>query len=106
MGPVADAVQVQAVQGFIDVGLQDGRALTGASKATNGIFAPTIFVDIPEDSKINKEEVFGPVTIVHRFNDEAAVIKAANDSEYGLYASVRTVANIVNNHGLLTKLVS
>ncbi|KAK4935339.1 hypothetical protein LTR10_023601 [Elasticomyces elasticus] len=51
---------------------------------------PTIISNAPEDSKVVKEEIFGPVVVINTFADEAEVLKRANDSEYGLYASVFT----------------
>jgi acyl-CoA reductase-like NAD-dependent aldehyde dehydrogenase len=45
-----------------------------------GFIQPTLFTDIEENAKINKEEVFGPVAIFHTFKDEEEVIKRANDT--------------------------
>jgi len=90
MGPQADEIQAKAVQSYLDIGNKDGKALIGGNKKEGNFFEPTVYTDIAEDSRINKEEVFGPVTILHRFSDEKDVVAKANDSEYGLYASVYT----------------
>ena len=50
---------------------------------------PAIFTDVFQDAKINKEKIFGPVAVVHTFNDEKEVLKQANDTEYGLYCKAK-----------------
>ncbi|KAK4985024.1 hypothetical protein LTR50_006244 [Elasticomyces elasticus] len=52
--------------------------------------APTISIDTPEDARIVKEEIFGSVVSLNTFTDEDDVLAKANDTEYGLYASVYT----------------
>jgi len=90
MGPQADSIQAKAVQGYLDIGKQDGKVLLGGEKSKEGenFFMPTVYSDIPENSRINKEEVFGPVVILHKFSSENDVVAKANDTEYGLYAAV------------------
>ncbi|KAK4500577.1 hypothetical protein PRZ48_008766 [Zasmidium cellare] len=92
LGPQADAVQAKAVARFLEVGNQDGKALTGgnASDVGENYVQPTIFSNIKDDSRINVEEVFGPVLVLHEFETENEVVAKANASEYGLYASVFT----------------
>lgn len=94
-GPQADDVQYKNVLAFIEEGMKAGGKLSlggkGNLESKNGYFIePTVFLDSPEDSKIMKEEVFGPVVNINTFETEEEVIKAANDSEFGLYASVYT----------------
>ncbi|KAF2159958.1 hypothetical protein M409DRAFT_37826 [Zasmidium cellare ATCC 36951] len=92
LGPQADAVQAKAVARFLEVGNQYGKALTGgkASNVGENYVQPTIFFNIKDDSRINVEEVFGPVLVLHEFDTESEVLQRANASEYGLYASVFT----------------
>ncbi|KAK3938544.1 aldehyde dehydrogenase domain-containing protein [Diplogelasinospora grovesii] len=94
-GPQADEVQYKTVMSYIEQGTKSGGTLVqggrGKRESTSGFFVePTVFVDTPEDARIMKEEVFGPVVNINTFETEAEVIAKANDTEYGLYAAVYT----------------
>ncbi|KAJ5930495.1 Retinal dehydrogenase 1 [Penicillium verhagenii] len=92
-GPQADEIQYKQVQSYIEEGKKTGKMILGdgPSKHTNGFFIqPTIFLETPENAKIMKEEIFGPVVAINTFKDEAEVVAKANDTEFGLYASVYT----------------
>ena len=92
-GPVADEMQYKVVRSYIDSGKQSGNLLLGGDSpdgAQGYVIQPTIFTNTPEDSKIVKEEIFGPVVIINVFSTEEEILKKANDTEYGLYAAVYT----------------
>ena len=96
-GPQADATQYENVQKYIEEGKKHGEMVLGDKAlelqhaAKNGYFVqPTIFTKTPEDARIMKEEVFGPVVNINTFSTEEEAIKKANDTELGLYASVYT----------------
>lgn len=77
--------------GYIDSGKSEGATvhLGGERIGTEGYFiAPTIFTDTKPDMRIVKEEIFGPVGVVIKFEDEDDVIHKANDTMYGLAAAV------------------
>ena len=93
MGAIVDKTQLGTVLGYIDAGVAAGaRAVVGGSQVrveTGGFFVqPTIFDGATNQMKIAREEIFGPVLSVLRFTDEADAIAQANDSPYGLQASV------------------
>ncbi|KAJ9602733.1 hypothetical protein H2200_012927 [Cladophialophora chaetospira] len=90
LGPQADATQAKSVASYLEIGKQDGTVLTGGEMSDIGAnyVEPTIFTDIRGDSRINVEEVFGPVLVLHEFDTEEEAVARANDTEYGLYASV------------------
>ncbi|CBF74799.1 hypothetical protein AN4054.2 [Aspergillus nidulans FGSC A4] len=89
-GPQVDGLQYERVKSYITIGEQDGKLSMGGD-AGNGYFVkPTVFEGVPEDSRIVKEEVFGPVVVINTFKTEEEAIKKANASEFGLYASVFT----------------
>ncbi|KAJ9648048.1 hypothetical protein H2199_001825 [Coniosporium tulheliwenetii] len=95
-GPQADEIQFKRVMEYVKAGKQGLGSLSAGGKEVtmaggNGFFIePTIFTDVPEDAKTHKEEIFGPVVHINVFTTEVEVIAKANDSEYGLYASVFT----------------
>lgn len=90
-GPQVSQLQFDRIMAYIDSGKQDGaKILTGGNRKGNeGYFIePTIFTDVDPNSKIGREEIFGPVVVVHKFKDQEDLIKKANDSMYGLAAAV------------------
>jgi len=97
MGPVVSAAQRDGIERYIRSALDEGATLaTGGDRPAdpalqNGFFVmPTVFTDVTEDMTITREEVFGPVVGIHRFTTDEQVLAAANDSVFGLCASVWT----------------
>ncbi|NWN49264.1 aldehyde dehydrogenase family protein [Pseudomonas sp. MAFF 301514] len=93
MGALINRMQYQRVLGHIQRGIEDGaRLLCGGDRPTDlpkGFFIrPTVFTDVPLESALWNEEIFGPVLCVRRFTSEAEAIALANDSDFGLVASV------------------
>ena len=92
-GPQADKIQFDRVMGYLNYAKEQGldMPIGGGREGDKGYFIePTIIANAPEDSKVMKEEIFGPVVCINTFTDEQDVLKRANDTEYGLYASVFT----------------
>lgn len=93
MGPVAYGGHHADVLNKIDRAVGQGaKVLTGGDRVgTEGFFvAPTVLSGIDNDSVLAREEVFGPVVDIQPFDTDTDVIAAANDTEYGLAASVFT----------------
>jgi len=92
IGPLADKIQFKRVMDFFEVGKTDGKLVTGGvQRGKDGLYVePTIFRNVPNESRIVQEEVFGPVVTVQTFNTEDEAIKMANDSVFGLSACVYT----------------
>ena len=93
MGPVISKKQMERVKGYIDLGVQEGATLlTGGKlrpdKGSGWFVEPTCFVDVTNDMRIAREEIFGPVLVVIRYDDEEDAIRIANDSDYGLSGAV------------------
>jgi aldehyde dehydrogenase (NAD+) len=89
-GPQVDELQYERVKSYITIGEQDGKLSMGGDAGNGYFIKPTVFESVPEDSRIMKEEVFGPVVVINSFKTEEEAIKKANASEFGLYASVFT----------------
>ncbi len=93
VGPLISAKQRERVAQLVEDAVARGaRAAAGGSAASRpGFFyEPTVLVDVPADARIESVEAFGPVVTVARVPDEAAAVAAANESAYGLGASVWT----------------
>ncbi|PYS94361.1 MAG: betaine-aldehyde dehydrogenase [Acidobacteria bacterium] len=93
LGPQVSEAQMNRVLSYIDKGKAEGaRLVTGGSRAPGrGYFVrPTIFDDVRGGMTIAREEIFGPVLSVIRFRDLEEVVRAANDTAYGLAAAVWT----------------
>ncbi|KAJ5227205.1 uncharacterized protein N7469_007211 [Penicillium citrinum] len=89
-GPQIDVLQYKRIQEYLGIGEKDG-SLTLGGDANDGFFVkPTIFEKVPEDSRVMREEIFGPVVAINTFKTEEEAIQKANDTEFGLYASVFT----------------
>ncbi|TNB48535.1 aldehyde dehydrogenase [Martelella lutilitoris] len=94
MGAMVDANHATRVEGFLKAGRESARLVTGGERLTIGgsdaFIAPTIFADVPMEAKIASEEIFGPVLSVQTFRDEDEAVAIANNTIYGLAASVWT----------------
>lgn len=93
MGAVVDDAQLATVMGYIEAGIGEGaQCLAGGSRAragTGGFYVePTLFDRVDNRMKIAREEIFGPVLSVIRFETEEQAVAMANDSHYGLQAAV------------------
>jgi phenylacetaldehyde dehydrogenase len=93
LGPLVSAAQLDRVLGYVESGRQDGAVMAsgGARIGNRGYFVqPTVATGTTPDMAIYREEVFGPVLCAVPFDDVEAAIATANDSIYGLHASIWT----------------
>jgi len=92
-GPQIDDEQFKKILTLIDSGKQQGAKLvTGGSRwGTKGYYVqPTVFADVKDDMRIAKEEIFGPVQSIFKFNTLDEAITRANATTYGLAAGIIT----------------
>jgi phenylacetaldehyde dehydrogenase len=93
MGPLVSRGHAAKVAQFIADGAQAGATILagGETAGPNGSFiTPTVLTDVCPDMAVVREEIFGPVVVVQRYSDLDEVVRAGNDSKYGLAASIWT----------------
>jgi succinate-semialdehyde dehydrogenase/glutarate-semialdehyde dehydrogenase len=94
MGPLISQRQLRIVEAHVEDAVQCGaRLLAGGRRLTElgpNFYAPTLLADVTPEMRVIQEETFGPVLPVAAFDTEAQAIALANDSEFGLAASVWT----------------
>ena len=91
LGPLVSKIQQERVCRYIASGVEQGAELVvgGDTPDSSGFFVnPTVFVNTRNDMKIVREEIFGPVLVAMPYTDIEDVIAAANDSPFGLGASI------------------
>jgi len=96
MGAMNTPQQMDTVLKYIELGKTQGTLLTGGHRLVdNGLekgcfIAPTVFVDLPQDSPLIQEEIFGPVLCVNAFKTEEEAVEMANGTVFGLASGVWT----------------
>lgn len=96
MGPVISEEQLNKILEYCEIGRQDAKLITGGNRLTGGDYdkgyyiEPTIFDQVPIESRIAQEEIFGPVLAIQVFRDEEEAISLANGTIFGLAAGVWT----------------
>lgn len=93
IGPLVSELQRQRVDELVQGAIGSGASavIGGGSQEGSGFFyLPTVLIEIPDGSEVLRKEIFGPVVTVEAFGTEEEAIRLANDTEYGLAASVWT----------------
>ncbi|NLG55428.1 MAG: succinate-semialdehyde dehydrogenase (NADP(+)) [Rhodococcus sp.] len=92
MGSLVSEDQIKTVSGHVDDALVKGATLVAGGKARPDLgplfYEPTVLANVPEDAEVYRSETFGPVVSIYPVPNIEAAIQAANDTEYGLNASV------------------
>jgi phenylacetaldehyde dehydrogenase len=91
MGPLVSREQQERVLEYIESGKKQGASVAAGGEAagTGGYYVrPTVLVNIKPEMRVAREEIFGPVLVAQRFDDIDEIAAAANDSPYGLGASI------------------
>ena len=96
IGPISNKVQYEKVQRLIQIGIDEGaRLVAGGLGRPDGIsegyfVKPTVFADVTNDMTIAREEIFGPVLSILKYETEDEAIDIANDTDYGLAGYVQS----------------
>jgi aldehyde dehydrogenase (NAD+) len=94
LGPVASGQQLQKVQAAVAAGVAEGARVAVGGTRIEGLdghfLSPAVLVDVRNDMKVAREEIFGPVQTVIGYDDVDEAVAIANDSSYGLAAGVFT----------------
>ncbi|WP_193176626.1 NAD-dependent succinate-semialdehyde dehydrogenase [Oricola nitratireducens] len=93
VGPLVNADTRDKVVAFVEDAVNKGAELRLGGTIPNGkgfFYPPTVLFGVPENADCVNDEIFGPVAAIQTFDDEADVIRRANDTEYGLVAYVFT----------------
>lgn len=98
MGPLNSKVHRDRVLGFVQRAIEDGNRLVHGGKIPDDLpkgwyIEPTLFADVKPDDTIAQEEIFGPVLAVIPYEDEEDALQIANNSIYGLSATVAAATN-------------
>lgn len=95
IGPMVEKTHFDKVQSFLRSAASEGLRLVHGGRVhaelgSGWYVEPTIFDDVPSGSRLFREEIFGPILAVTSFETEAQAIALANESDYGLAASLYT----------------
>ncbi|MFN8769923.1 MAG: NAD-dependent succinate-semialdehyde dehydrogenase [Neisseriaceae bacterium] len=89
VGPLINQQAVSKIENLVKDAIDHGaELLLGGSidSCSPNAYKPTIIINIPSQANISKEEIFGPIIAIYKFQDEDEVVKLANDTSYGLAA--------------------
>lgn len=109
MGPLISSDQLEKVTAHVDDAVANGaKVLAGGQRlpeVSPTAYAPTILTDVPESATLYREETFGPVVSLYKVRDDDEAVRLANDTEYGLNASVWT-GNLADGEALAQQIKS
>jgi succinate-semialdehyde dehydrogenase/glutarate-semialdehyde dehydrogenase len=93
VGPLVNAAAKKKVTELVEDAVGRGAKILTGGKASQGpghFYPPTVLDNVPDDSNLLREEIFGPVAAIQTFKTDDEVVKRANDTEYGLVAYLYT----------------
>ena len=106
VGPLISARQRDRVRGLVEAGLAEGARPVAGGMTGDGpgwFYRPTLLADVTPDMTVMREEIFGPVVCATRIEDRSQIVPLANDTPFGLAASVWT-QNLDHAHLLAERI--
>jgi aldehyde dehydrogenase (NAD+) len=112
MGPVANEPQYNRIQQMVVAGKESGATMVAGDEGLEGadlrrglFVRPTVFAGVRNTSRLAREEIFGPVLSIIRFDDDDEAVALANDSEFGLASAIWT-NDLSRAHDVARRLVA
>ncbi|MFF2126935.1 aldehyde dehydrogenase family protein [Streptomyces olivochromogenes] len=90
IGPVINSSQADSLTGAVDQAIAEGATALVRGATTDNLVEPTVLTDLPADSAILRQEIFGPVALLVTFDGEEEAVGIVNDTPYGLSGAVHT----------------
>ncbi|MER5403546.1 aldehyde dehydrogenase family protein [Streptomyces sp. NPDC002769] len=90
IGPVINSSQADAITGAVEQAIAEGATALVHGATTDNLVGPTVLTDLPSDSGILRQEIFGPVALLVPFDGEEEAVRIVNDTPYGLSGAVHT----------------
>ncbi|SOD84761.1 aldehyde dehydrogenase family protein [Streptomyces sp. Ag109_G2-15] len=90
IGPVINSAQANAISGAVEQALAEGATALVHGTTTGNLVEPSVLTDVPADSALLQQEVFGPVVFLVPFDGEEEAVRIVNDTPYGLSGAVHT----------------
>lgn len=90
IGPVINSQQADALSGVVEQAIAEGATALVHGTTTDNLVAPSVLTDVPADSDLLRQEVFGPVAFLIPFDGEEEAVSIVNDTPYGLSGAVHT----------------
>ncbi|MEU2876706.1 aldehyde dehydrogenase family protein [Streptomyces sp. NPDC007070] len=90
IGPVINSAQANAISGAVEQAISEGATALLRGAVTDNLVEPSVLTDVPADSALLQQEIFGPVAFLVPFDGEEEAVRIVNDSPYGLSGAVHT----------------
>ncbi len=88
VGPVIDDEAADRIMSWVDEAISEGAKLLTEKKRVGRVIAPIVLTDVSRNSRVFREEIFGPVVTLHRFQTIQEAVEGVNDSVFGLQAGI------------------
>ncbi|GGJ46597.1 aldehyde dehydrogenase family protein [Streptomyces brasiliensis] len=90
IGPVINSAQANAISGVVEQAIAEGATALVHGATTDNLVEPSVLTDVPADSALLRQEIFGPVAFLIPFDGEEDALHIVNDTPYGLSGAVHT----------------